>query len=431
MAVIEADVVVVGSGPGGAGVARDLTLAGKKVHVVEMGPDIPPKGKPGGALGYTGGILGLLSLRKGLLLSRDWLTMIRGVSTGGSSMVYLGTAYDPDPDMWKPFGFDLKKEAEQRKKEIGVAPLPDKLLGEGAHIAANAARDLGYKWEKLNKFIDPQKCQEDCNLCIYGCHHGAKWHARDWVVDSVSKGATLHSSTLCEEIITEGDTAVGVRVKKGGKRLELRANTIVLAAGGVGSPYILQNSGLDDAGHSFFFDPFVMTCGVFERPLGHGVMMGAGMHLKDEGLMLTDMQFPRLVFAIEGVYSGKPLSGLRYRKTLPIMTKIRDDMAGTIDGSVRINKALTSNDQKKIETGKEIATNILRTAGAKSVWHTRVGAAHPGGTCGMGKIVDKNLETKLKNLYVCDASVIPVPFGIPPTLTCLALSKRLANHLLS
>ena len=431
MQAIETDVVVVGSGPGGAGVVRELVKAGKKVHIVEMGPDRPPKGNALGAAGFTGGLLGTLGLRKGLLVSREWLTIVRGVSTGGSSMLYLGTAYDPDPDMWTPFGFDLKEEAEQIKKELGVGPLPDKLIGAGSHAVTKAAQDLGYGWGKLNKFVDVSKCEEGCNVCIYGCHRGAKWHARDWVLEAVDEGATIINECACERVITEGDKAVGIRVKKNGDGFNIYADKILLAAGGVGSPRILQSSGVAEAGQSFFFDPFVMTTGIFARRQKPGVMMATGMHLKEEGLMFADMQYPRVMLAMQGLMAGKVFAPWRYRTTFPIMIKIRDDMTGPIGKSLQVNKKLTDNDKKKLEKGKEIASEILIKAGAKAIWHSRIGAAHPGGTCAMGTVVDENMETKYKNLFVCDASVIPVPFGIPPTLTCLALGRRLTKHLLS
>ncbi len=428
---VQTDVVVVGSGPGGAGVVRDLTRAGKKVHVLEMGRDVPPLGTAfGGAMSYTGGLLGTLSMRQGVLLTGEMLTIMRGVTTGGSSMVYLGTAHDPDPEMWAPFGFDLKTEAEQRKQEIGVAPLPDELIGSGAHAVGKAAVDLGYDWTKLNKFVDPKKCVEDCNVCIYGCHHGAKWHARDWIMTAVSAGATLLNEHKCERVLTEGDRAIGVRVtERGGRSFDLHAPKIVLAAGGIGSPAILRNTGVTEAGRSLFFDPFVMTTGVFDAVQRPGAMMATGMHLKEEGILITDLQYPFLVMALQGVMAVKPSAIWRYRQSLPLMIKIRDEMTGTIDESLRVTKPLTRNDRDKLAEGKRIATKILEAAGAKEVWHSRIGAAHPGGTCAMGTVVDENLETRFKGLHVCDASVVPVPFGIPPTLTCLALSKRLARHL--
>ena len=78
----------------------------------------------------------------------------------------------------------------------------------------------------------------------------------------------------------------------------------------------------------------------------------------------------------------------------------------------------------------EEAVDLLKKAGARSIWKTGIGAAHPGGTCRMGAVVDENLETKIKNCFVCDASVVPVPFGIPPTLTVASLARRLSNHIL-
>jgi choline dehydrogenase-like flavoprotein len=428
---VETDVVVVGSGPGGAGVVRDLIHAGKKVHVLEMGRDVPPLGTAfGGALNYTGGLLGTLSMRQGVLLTNEMLTIMRGVTTGGSSMVYLGTAHDPDPKMWTPFGFDLQAEAEERKEELRVGPLPDKLIGSGAHGVGKAAVDLGYDWTKLNKFVDPDKCVENCNVCIYGCHHGAKWHARDWIMAAVDDGARLLNGHKCEQVLTEGDRAVGVRVtKRDGASFDLHAPTVVLAAGGIGSPAILRKTGIDEAGRSLFFDPFVMTTGVFDAVQHPGAMMATGVHLKEEGILITDLQYPYLVMALQGLMALKPSAAWRYRQSLPLMIKIRDEMTGTIDESLQVTKTLTPSDRDKLGEGKRIATKILEAAGAKDVWHSRVGAAHPGGTCAMGKVVDENLETRFKGLYVCDASVVPVPFGIPPTLTCLALSKRLARHL--
>ena len=49
----------------------------------------------------------------------------------------------------------------------------------------------------------------------------------------------------------------------------------------------------------------------------------------------------------------------------------------------------------------------------------------------IGELVDANLKTRIDNLYVCDCSVIPEAWGLPPTLTLLALGKRLARHLVA
>jgi choline dehydrogenase-like flavoprotein len=44
--------------------------------------------------------------------------------------------------------------------------------------------------------------------------------------------------------------------------------------------------------------------------------------------------------------------------------------------------------------------------------------------------VDTDLKTKFDNLYVCDCSVMPQEWGLPPTTSIIALGKRLAKHLM-
>jgi choline dehydrogenase-like flavoprotein len=45
-------------------------------------------------------------------------------------------------------------------------------------------------------------------------------------------------------------------------------------------------------------------------------------------------------------------------------------------------------------------------------------------------MLDKNLMTGVKGLYVCDASVFPESLDRPTVLTIIGLGKRLAGHLL-
>jgi choline dehydrogenase-like flavoprotein len=47
----------------------------------------------------------------------------------------------------------------------------------------------------------------------------------------------------------------------------------------------------------------------------------------------------------------------------------------------------------------------------------------------IGDLLDSDLKTEYDNLYVCDCSVIPEAWGLPPTLTLICLGKRLARHL--
>jgi choline dehydrogenase-like flavoprotein len=111
--------------------------------------------------------------------------------------------------------------------------------------------------------------------------------------------------------------------------------------------------------------------------------------------------------------------------------KIKDDNVGNVTSDGIINKTITKQDAIKLRKGQEIAKNILINAGIMpdSLITTKIRAAHLGGTAAFAKVVNNNQETKIKNLFISDASILPESPGLPPILTIIALSKRLANYL--
>jgi choline dehydrogenase-like flavoprotein len=90
---------------------------------------------------------------------------------------------------------------------------------------------------------------------------------------------------------------------------------------------------------------------------------------------------------------------------------------------------VTEQDRTRLDRGHEIAKSILVETGADagSIFRTHVRAAHPGGTAAIGMMVNKDLETEVEGLYVCDASVLPETPGRPPLLTLVALAKKFSN----
>ena len=117
------------------------------------------------------------------------------------------------------------------------------------------------------------------------------------------------------------------------------------------------------------------------------------------------------------------------RSTARIMVKVKDELGGRLTERGGVRKTLRAADRAKLLHGYENAKRILRAAGATDIYKTWYFAAHPGGTVKIGQLVDANLETTYRNLYVCDCSVIPEAWGLPPVLTVVALGKRLARHL--
>jgi choline dehydrogenase-like flavoprotein len=107
--------------------------------------------------------------------------MVRGILTGGSSIFYYATAFEPPVEMLKSYGLDVTKEIEEIKTELPTEPLRDDLIGPMASRIMQSAKDLGYNWNKLPKFVYQDKCRAGCWRCNYGCPYGAKWNARMFV----------------------------------------------------------------------------------------------------------------------------------------------------------------------------------------------------------------------------------------------------------
>jgi choline dehydrogenase-like flavoprotein len=84
-----------------------------------------------------------------------------------------------------------------------------------------------------------------------------------------------------------------------------------------------------------------------------------------------------------------------------------------------------------MEKGIELAKKIMSGAGAdaNSILVARYIGGHPGGTAGIGRVVDSNLKTEVEGLYVCDASVIPHSMGVPLVLILVSLGRWFARSL--
>ena len=113
------------------------------------------------------------------------------------------------------------------------------------------------------------------------------------------------------------------------------------------------------------------------------------------------------------------------------MTKIVDESAGHVYPNGTVSKPVTDRDWVRLKEGSSISKEILVKAGvdSRSILVSKPQGAHPGDTAAIGKIVDKHLQTEIDNLFVCDASVLPIAPGLPPILTIIALAKRLAKVL--
>lgn len=427
------DAIVVGSGPGGATVARELSRAGARVLILEWGGDAPVTGSSLRALREIG-VPG-----RGLLLAGRAMPVVRGITTGGSSIYYYGTAFDPPLEMLRTHGIDLAAEAEEVRSELAVTPLPDDLIGPLGRRVMHSARELGLDWRPLPKFFRPGHLGGPAMGFYSAPTYEGKWNARMSVEAAVADGATLVTGAKVRRVLSADGAVSGVEYRHGRQTRTASAPVVVVAAGGIGSPLILRASGIAEAGRDFFYDPLVCVFGELPAsapdaaPKQGGspqeLPMQAGLLLQDDGYVLTDMMVPRALYRALAAQVGRFDRWPAYARTATIMVKIRDDLGGRLTDRGLIRKPLTLADQAKLQGGTARARDVLANAGARHVFRSWYMAAHPGGTVKVGDLLTSDLQTSVKNLYVCDASVIPEAWGRPPTLTVVALGKRLAKHL--
>ena len=421
----ELDVIVIGTGPGGATVSRELSQHGKRVLILEWGACKPVTGHPKNLFQDC------FVLGKSTYITKNLLALVRGITTGGSSLYYCALAVDPPIEMLRKHGVDITKEVDEIKSAVPCAPLRDDLMSQAGRVFMESALDLGYDCQKGNKYIYQDKCRPECDLCLLGCPHGAKWTARNFVDEALENEAKMINGARVSRVIVEGGKAVGVEYKHNNQVHKAYASKVVVAAGGIGSPMILRESGISGVGQDFFFDPLWFMWGKVDRVTsGKGIPMTARILLPEEGIVLTDHNMPHLIKAIFDVQGFKPHKAFLYSNMVPIQAKVRDGLSGSIGKHGWVWKSLQEKDWQRLNAGYEHAKKILENAGATGIYRSPLLAAHPGGTVKIGEFLDSDLKTEFDGLYVCDASVIPDEMGLPPSLSILSMGKRLSKHLL-
>lgn len=435
------DFIIVGSGPGGATVAKELAEAKKKVLIVEYGPRFTEKGSLKASKIF-------LDKEKKLTKTDGGIWIGRARILGGSSYVAMGNAVTPPDKILKEWKINLSKELESAREDLRVKLMPSHLIGEGTQRIIEGARSLGWEMKPTPKCVDFDKCV-GCGICMYGCPTNAKWTTLEFVDKAIENGADLLLNSEVRKVLHENGKAVGASITNNGSTSKVYGKNVILSAGALETPKILQNSGVKEAGKGIALDVFQSTYGYTEdvgmknEPI---LAVYLDEFIEDKGLFPAPYMYPTTTL-VRDLFDFAPtkLSAVNQLKILMkarkvkakrligMMTKIRDEITGEVRTDGTIIKSLTEKDQESIDEAHEINKKILLASGAKPETITRgvYESGHPCCTAPIGKVVDENQETKITNLFVSDASVFPSPLGMPPILTIVALSKKLAKHLLA
>ncbi|MBV8386977.1 MAG: GMC family oxidoreductase N-terminal domain-containing protein, partial [Acidimicrobiia bacterium] len=248
---IECDVVVIGTGAGGAVMAKELAERGHAVLMVEEGEYYSRSSFNGRAVD---------NLRRFYRdsaatgsLGNCVIPIPMGRLVGGSTAINTGTCWrTPEWVLQKWVNRGLSELApdnmgpyfERVERELQVTPADPAYLGGVADVIARGCDVLGYSHRPLNR--NAPGC-DGASVCDFGCPRGAKRSTDvSYVPSALQRGAMLYTGARAERIVFEDGRAVGLDARSvdGHHRLRVRAEATVVACGTLITPAFLQRQGL-------------------------------------------------------------------------------------------------------------------------------------------------------------------------------------------
>lgn len=326
----EYDVVVVGSGYGGAISASRLARAGMKVCLLERGEERQPGDFPESSLEGLRDIqmdwpnrrMGSPSALFDFRVNPD-ISVLVGCGLGGTSLINANVAITPDPRVWldpvwpEAIRADVDTRiaagVERARAMLRPTPFPDRLTAptklramerSAAHMGASFIRPpITVSFEDgVNHVGVEQLACNSCGNCVGGCNRGSKnTLLTNYLPDARNHGAEIFTGAVVRRVERKGkrwlvrfDLMDAGRASFGASAMFVAADTVILAAGSLGSTEILLRSreaGLslsDKVGHGFTGNGDVLGFAYNADIPIHGMGVGA-QHGNGPGPCITGL----------------------------------------------------------------------------------------------------------------------------------------------
>lgn len=476
------DVVIVGSGPAGATVARTLAHAGARVLVVEEGHATAPEDFA------ASGLRAMASLYRdmgtSIALGTSPMPYLQGRAVGGTSVVNGAISWQlprdalerwhaDDPALRDALPYESLARAEAEiEARLGVAATERHVAGPKNLLMARGAEALGVAHRPIRRNV--QGCVGS-GRCLQGCPNGAKLSMdRTFLPDAVRDGARIVSGATVTRVLHDAKGAYGVVGRTaGGAAFEVRARTVVLAASAIQTPLLLRASGLvrGPVGDHLSGHPGVSVTARFPDEVRAFVGATQGAEVtghRDEGIKLEALGFDLAILA-----SRVPGLGATLARNVAALDRfavygaaIRARALGTVrQGAIRpvVRYSLTQEDVRTARRAVRRLGELMLAAGAEEVYPGLAGfdavvrdarrmaeveregpldskayamsITHLFGTARMGSdpatsVVSPMFEHHdVRDLYVADSSVFPSNLGVNPQIPIMALARLCADHL--
>lgn len=487
---LECDVVVIGTGAGGAVVGKHLADAGFAVVFVEEGEHYRRNQ-------FGGNLRGALEnlYRNTLSVGNATFPIPQGRLVGGSTAVNGGSSFRPPrwvTDRWcEELGSDefstdsLETYFERTETTLHVEKADPRYAGPIHEIFERGCKALDWHHDLLSR--NAPGCRGE-GFCDNGCRTDARRSTNlSYIPPALSRGSLLLTGLRAERLLLEGGRAAGIegvalqtdrapaRDSQGReKKVRVRARTVILAGGAIASPLFLLSQGLGNSsgqvGKNLTVHPSGPAVGLFDEPIdGEKYIPQADYSfefLREGILLLSASPVPHM---------APPLLSFVGQRLMDLLGKT-DHMGGvgylindSARGRVRLGPKglplltyqLSREDVQRAHRALVLCTQLLLAAGAREVFpglmhplsiRSQEGLArfermrlqasdllltsyHPLGTCKMSRrpehgVVDLNHQSHdVPGLFVVDGSTVLGPLGVNPQITIMALATRAAEKI--
>jgi choline dehydrogenase-like flavoprotein len=482
------DVVVIGSGPGGSVVAKELAEAGKDVILLEEGPPFGVKDfrqEPSEAFHRTLREGGMRAARGAV-----YMPTMQAIALGGGSLINSAICARSPAwvfDKWAArtgtgaiTAERMRPHYERVERVLGVAPTALAVQGERNMRFKRGCDALGISNEPTHRNVRGCKGSGEC---FTGCRNNAK-QSTDvaYVPLAVSRGARVYSSVRADVVVMNGRRAAGVRGRvvepftgRTGPSVDIAADVVVLAAGCMATPLILARSGIGASsgyvGRELQVHPGLAIMAIFPDPIDpwKGATQGYhSLHFLEEGMKLEVLWAPPAVLAARFPGFGHDFQQhlTTYNRMAPFDVIIAAERSR---GTVRAKRGglvpdirfeIANEDVALLQRGLGVLSDICWAAGATAILpglhgvpdlirskeeaevlrskrlgpqDMMVAGNHAFGTTRMSRrasegVVDETGRCHdVDNVYVADTGIFPGSPAVNPMLTCMALADMIAS----
>jgi choline dehydrogenase-like flavoprotein len=478
---LECEVVVVGTGAGGAAVAYELARRGRAVLLLEEGDyhrRSSLRARPAASYPKLYRDSGMM-----VALGNVGIPLWAGRAVGGTTLINSGTCYrTPERTFtyWRSrygLGQDFSSAGlapyyERVEAMLGVAPANPLHLGAVAGIVARGADHLGFSHGPLRRNAP------DCDgqgVCCFGCPTGAKRSTDvSYIPEALMRGAELVTAARVDSIDVVAGRARGVTATLRGDgvrrpKLRVTADAVVVAAGSLLTPLLLDDTLKSPMlGKNLSIHPASKVVALFDEIVQQNIGIPQGYsidHFAESGLMFEGTSLPYDVAALGFPWTGQRFTDImeRYPHLATFGIMIQDTSRGQVrrgpGGSPLVLYNMNEKDLAHMQRGIEILCEVFLAAGSRRVLPLvagqdevtskadverlrarklragdfEVAAFHPLGTCRIGtdparSCIGPDQEThEVRSLYVTDGSALPSSLGVNPQMTIMALALRTAE----